>query len=122
MGSFTVGQVVLLPFPFSDLSRSKYRPAAILADSGRGDWVLCQITSNPYADLLAVALDEEAFISGGLHRVSYARPGKLFTANESIFAGTAGQLSPFTVIAVVEQIIRLLRPKETDGTMASQRE
>lgn len=48
MGSFATGQVVLLPFPFSDLSRSKYRPAAILADAGRGDWVLCQITSNPY--------------------------------------------------------------------------
>ena len=39
MGAFTVGSVVLVPFPFSDLSGSKKRPALILADAGRGDWV-----------------------------------------------------------------------------------
>lgn len=46
----TVGEVVLVPFPFSDLSQAKVRPALCLADAGRGDWVLCQITSNPYGD------------------------------------------------------------------------
>jgi hypothetical protein len=40
---------VLVRFPFSDLSFMKLRPALVLADAGRGDWVLCQITSNPYA-------------------------------------------------------------------------
>ncbi|MBF0309994.1 MAG: MazF family transcriptional regulator [Magnetococcales bacterium] len=78
MGVFATGQVVLLPFPFSDLSRSKYRLAVILADAGRGDWVLCQITSNPYADDRAVELSHDAFTSGGLQRVRYVRPGKLF--------------------------------------------
>jgi mRNA interferase MazF len=42
MGAFTTGQVVILPFPFSDLSQQKNRPALLLADVGRGDWVLCQ--------------------------------------------------------------------------------
>ncbi len=45
MGAFAAGQVIVVPFPFSDLSAQKYRPALILADAGRGDWVLCQITS-----------------------------------------------------------------------------
>ena len=44
----TAGEVVLVPFPFSDLSQSRVRPALCLADAGRGDWVLCQITSSPY--------------------------------------------------------------------------
>ena len=48
--------VVVLPFPFSDLSRNKYRPALVLADAGRGDWIACQITSNPYSDPRALAL------------------------------------------------------------------
>ena len=50
MDSPSVGSIVLLPFPFSDLSNSKIRPALILAAAGRGDWILCQITSKAYAD------------------------------------------------------------------------
>lgn len=46
----SVGAVVLVPFPFSDLSQSKLRPAVVLAGAGRGDFVLCQITSKAYAD------------------------------------------------------------------------
>lgn len=44
------GEVVLIPFPFSDLSQTKVRPAICLADAGRGGWILCQVTSNPYGD------------------------------------------------------------------------
>jgi hypothetical protein len=40
--------VVLVPFPFSDLSQAKLRPAVALAAAGRGDGILCQITSNPH--------------------------------------------------------------------------
>ncbi len=46
----SAGGIVLVPFPFSDLSQAKLRPAVALADAGRGDWVLCQVTSNPYGD------------------------------------------------------------------------
>ena len=81
MGTFAAGQVVVLPFPFSDLSRSKYRPALLIAHAGRGDWIACQITSNPYSDPHAVEIKDTDFASGGLQRISYARPGKLFTAN-----------------------------------------
>jgi mRNA interferase MazF len=38
------GAVVLVRFPFSDLSQTKLRPAVVRADAGRGDWVLCQVT------------------------------------------------------------------------------
>ena len=44
----SAGEVVLVPFPFSDLSASKVRPAVCLGDAGRDDWVLCQITSSPF--------------------------------------------------------------------------
>ena len=50
MGSFAAGAVVLVRFPFSDPSQSKLRPAVVLAGAGRGDWLLCQITSKPYSD------------------------------------------------------------------------
>ena len=93
MGAFAAGQIVVLPFPFSDLSQSKFRPALLLAEVGRGDWIACQITSNPYADAHAIALSEADFATGNLQLISYVRPGKLFTANEALFSGTAGALS-----------------------------
>jgi mRNA interferase MazF len=48
MGILAAGQVVIVHFPFSDLSQSKLRPAVVLAEAGRGDWLLCQITSKSY--------------------------------------------------------------------------
>ena len=109
MGAFTTRQVILLPFPFSDLSQQKIRPALILADAGRGDWLLCQITSNPYADINAVELIENSFASGSLQRVSYVRPNKLFTAHESLFSGIAGNLSAKAHLLVVEAVISIVK-------------
>jgi mRNA interferase MazF len=42
---FVSGEVVVLPYPFTDLSSSKVRPALVLASLDRGDVILCQITS-----------------------------------------------------------------------------
>lgn len=109
MGTFAAGQVVVVPFPFSDLSAQKHRPALILADAGRGDWILCQITSNPFSDSEAIELADPAFSQGGLQRVSYARPGKLFTANESLFAAQAGTLHNANLIEVRDAVVAMLR-------------
>ena len=108
-GAVRPGTVVLVRFPFSDLSDSKLRPAVVLAEAGRGDLVLVQVTSNPYADVRAVELTGDSFEDGGLQRTSYARPGKLFTANESLVARSAGQLSSRAGGAVVDAVVRLLR-------------
>lgn len=86
------GAVVLVPFPFSDLSRSKLRPAVVLAEAGRGDWILCQVTSNPYSDPRAAAISDEDFRTGSLRVESYARPGKLFTANRDLLVAQVGEL------------------------------
>ena len=109
MGKFGPGVVVLVRFPFSDLSASKLRPALVVANAGMADWVLCQITSNPYGDPLSVAITKDSFATGGLPRDSFARPGKLFTANEGIVVRSVGQLSAKAHGAVVEAVITLLR-------------
>lgn len=101
-------QVVLLPFPFSDLSAQKLRPALLLADAGRGDWLLCQITSKPYGDPHAVALDDANFESGGLRVASCARPAKLFTAHDSLLRSAVGTLSREAHARVVAALVVLL--------------
>lgn len=108
MGAPTAGAVVLVQFPFSDLSRAKRRPALLLADVGRGDYLLCQITSNPYGDAMAVCLADTDFREGSLFRESFARPGKLFTANESLMLGSVGVLSAEKQREIVEAITHIL--------------
>lgn len=109
MGVLAVGQVVLIPFPFSDLSRAKMRPAVVLAEAGRDDWILCQITSNPYGDDRALTLADKDFKSGSLRIKSYARPGKLFTANASLIVEAIGVLKKGTTRKLINGVIELLR-------------
>ncbi len=106
----TAGEVVLVPFPFSDLSQSKVRPAVCLADAGRGDWVLCQITSSPYGDPVAVSLDAPDFTSGGLLVASFARPGKLFTAHAGLMVRSVGVLTPTAFGRVLSAVVAVLQP------------
>jgi len=103
--------VILVPFPFSDLSQSKVRPAVCLADAGRGDWILCQLTSNPFGDPDAIQLDAADFASGGLRVTSYARPGRLFTANESLLIRSVGTLQAASIAGLLDAIVELLRPR-----------
>ncbi len=76
--------VVVVAFPFSDLSGKKLRPAVVLTEAGRGDWILCQVTSNPHSDPNVVSLSDQSFSQGALRAVSFARPTKLFTAHASL--------------------------------------
>ena len=77
----TTGSIILIPFPFSDLSQSKLRPAVVLANAGKEDWILCQITSKSYADLQSIKLTDNDFANGSLKLVSYARPCLLYTSD-----------------------------------------
>ena len=86
------------------------RPAVVLADAGRGDWVLCQVTSNPYSDTRAVALSDEDFDAGSLRRKSYARPGKLFTANRGLISAQVGILKDESFAQLIEAVVALLKP------------
>ena len=102
--------MVLVRFPFSDLSQSKLRPAIVLANAGRSDQILCQITSKPYGDAGAVDVDDAAFASGSLRVVSYARPGKLFTASQDLVTGQLGVLTTDAFSRIVDAVVELLRP------------
>jgi len=108
MVSPAAGSIVLVTFPFSDLSATKLRPAIVLASAERDDWILCQITSNPYSDRNAVQIGETDFTSGSLQRTSFARPGKLFTANTSLMKSEVGRLTPLAFQNVLNSVIEIL--------------
>lgn len=109
MGTLAAGQIVVLPFPFSDLSQKKLRPALLLADAGRGDWIACQITSNPYADTRAITLTASEFVEGGLQRTSYLRPGKLFTCHESLPVNIVGALNKAALQQARTSVVQIIQ-------------
>ena len=86
MGGLVKGDVVVIHFPFSNLSQTKRRPALVLAALDGDDLILCQITSLAKADKHSVSLESGDFADGGLRRSSRIRPDKLFTADSGIVA------------------------------------
>lgn len=109
MGTPAIASVVLIPFPFSDLSASKLRPAVVLADAEKGDWIICMITSNPYADARAVQLKASDFVEGGLSRESYVRPARLVTLNQTLMTREVGKLRGDIFDRIVDAVVKLFR-------------
>jgi mRNA interferase MazF len=109
VGTFTTKSIVLIPFPFSELSNTKLRPAVILASLEHGDYILCQITSKVYTDSRAVPINLEDYATGSLDRISYARPGKLFTANEKLLLRSVGVLGDKKFSEIREAVMAIFR-------------
>lgn len=109
MERYLKGSVVIIQFPFSDLSGSKKRPALIVADWGSDDVILAQITSVAYKDSYAIDLNDKDFLNGSLKRESYIRPNKLFTADKSTFLRNIGTLNTDTIEKVTDRICRLFK-------------
>ncbi|MDP3261309.1 MAG: type II toxin-antitoxin system PemK/MazF family toxin [Thermodesulfovibrionales bacterium] len=84
MAKFVKGDVVVVPFPFSDLTQSKRRPALVISKLESDDLILCQITSQSIKDSYAVSLDDKDFETGGLKQTSNVRPNRIFTADNHI--------------------------------------
>jgi mRNA interferase MazF len=109
MVTLSPASVVVIPFPFSDLSGTKLRPALVLAETGQNDWLLCQITSNPYIDPTAVRLTNAELSKGTLNTLSFARPMKLFTANLNLIVKRVAILNDETFKAVLTVTIESLQ-------------
>jgi mRNA interferase MazF len=105
----STGSVVLVPFPFSDLSQAKLRPAVVLASGDRNDRVLCQVTSKPYGDRRALELCDSDFVAGGLRISSFVRPAKLFTAHQSLIVAEVGKLNREAIDRIVAAVTRVIQ-------------
>ena len=109
MARFVRGDVVVVPFPFSDLTHAKRQPALVVAEFDGDDLLLCQITSQRIRDSYAVAIDEGDFEVGSLRQRSHVRPNRLFTVDRQIILYRAGRLKPEKVKEIIDKIISVLR-------------
>ena len=76
MATFVKDDVVVIPFPFSDLTHAKRRPALIVAALSGDDLILCQITSQKVRDSYAILLENSDFETGSLKQASNVRPNR----------------------------------------------
>ncbi len=109
MEEFVKGDIVVLPFPFSDLSKSKKRPALVAANLEGDDLILCQITSEARIDKHSVVLSNVDFKKGNLNLTSMVRPNRLFTADKSIVLYKIGSLKESKIKEVEKAIIDLFK-------------
>jgi mRNA interferase MazF len=108
MERFIKGDIVVVPFPFSDLSDAKKRPALVLADLPGEDIILCQITSQQNKDRHAIALDHTNFLSGSLPTKSFIQPSRIFTDDKNIILSKAGTLKKPVISTTVQHIVEIL--------------
>ena len=109
MAAFVKGDVVVVPFPFSDLTGAKRRPALVVATLTGNDLILCQITSQKVSDSYAIPITNDDFSTGGLNRHSQIRPNRLFTADENLILYRIGRLKVNKLEQVMAQIIDILQ-------------
>lgn len=109
MATFVKGDVVVVNFPFSDLTSAKKRPALLVAELSKNDVILCQITSQFTSDSSATLIEDNDFLNGSLNKISYVKSNRVFTANEKIIAYKIGSLNPERTNEVIAKLISILQ-------------
>jgi len=109
MEELVKGDIVVLPFPFSDLSASKRRPAIVAAMGEYGDVILCQITSKPKKGAEAIELKDKDFQEGKLKIMSYIRPRKIFTADLGLILYRAGKIKKEKIGEIEDAICKIVK-------------
>ncbi|PIN88873.1 growth inhibitor PemK [Candidatus Pacearchaeota archaeon CG10_big_fil_rev_8_21_14_0_10_34_76] len=83
MERFVAGDIIVVPFPFTDLSDIRKRPALVLSNLEGDDIVICEITSRIRKDDYVVSLENKDLDSGSLKTKSIIRPNRLLTINKN---------------------------------------
>jgi len=109
MEKFVKGNVIVIPFPFSNLSAAKRRPALVLANLTGDDILLCQITSHYSDEKHVIELKTTDFETGSLPVNSYIRPTRIFTADKNIILKTVGTASSEILNKTIDHIISILK-------------
>jgi len=98
--TFRCGDIVLLPFPFTDLSAAKRRPALLLKSLGEfGDWLCLPVTTQG-THAASLLLREDDFADSTLPHASWVRTNRPTVLSESIMLGRIGTLRADALAAI----------------------
>jgi mRNA interferase MazF len=101
--TFERGDLLLVPFPFTDLSAAKRRPVlALTAPDSYGDFISLPVTSRPQAKH-GVALNPTDLTRGQLPAPSWIRTDRIVTLNASLVVKSIGNVSEDIIITAVQR-------------------
>jgi len=102
------GDVISVPFPFSDTSTTKKRPALVIAESDNNNIIICPITSKPGRDY-EIKLEDQDFRVGKLNlSPCYIRPNIIATVDKSNVIRYIGKLKDDKLHQVISTIIEII--------------
>jgi mRNA interferase MazF len=111
--SFKQGDIVIVNFPFSDLTITKKRPALVVSNSkvnNTGDYLLVQITSKNISDPFSFPLEPESFVNEQeLPLKSYIRLHKIFLLNECLIVGKSAEIKSEKMTLIVAEVVKLFK-------------
>ena len=109
---FEQGEIVIVPFPFSDLSATRKRPVLILSKNKNNlvydDIVTCGITSNLKDSFNSVLFDNSDLDKGAIPVKSRIKVDKLFTLDKSIILKKIAKLNKVAFEKVKEVFKELI--------------
>lgn len=110
MSFYSRGDIVLIPFPFTDLSGNKVRPAIVISNAKvnkTSDLILAQITSDRKGDEFSFELKDKD-VTRSLDGYSEIRCHKIFTGKKDITKKKISALKADSQIALYERICEIL--------------
>ncbi len=107
------GDIVIIGFPFSDLSRTKKRPTLIISNdtvNKTGDYLMVQVTSKIRNDSLTQPINKTDFVNGKeLPLQSCIRLHKIFLLNESLIISKNTAVNAGFLESTIENITKLIK-------------
>lgn len=113
MEKYLKGDIVIIPFPYSDLVQHKRRPALVLANLKGNDLIMCQITSQLRQNKYVVSLKEENFSAGKLPIPSNIHCSSLFTISKYLVIKKVGTINMGTMVRVLQNIGQIFSIEST---------
>ena len=110
METFRKGDIVIFPFPYTDMTHRKIRPCLVISDEMKRDMILCQITSkNIKADSFTVEVNKEEILDRILQIDSYIRCNMIFTASKNQIIKKICSISDKKYSKVVSKIVDIIK-------------
>ncbi len=103
----TKGDIVLIPFPFTDLTGVKNRPALVLIETDLDVTVSFITTQVKWEEDFDVRLEPN--IENGLKKNSLVRLSKITTIDKDLVIGRLGQLTHLEINTINKKLIELLK-------------